>query len=124
MAMLTDEWNADFVERWNRSPPACDSMRGAGMVRFLQVGHDIREAVFYWDEGGRVVLRDLRRGEGMPSFSAGADIWRDFLAGALEAKWAVMTGKIKFKGSISFAIRYGESFNWVARVCKGNQLGD
>ncbi|MCU6501682.1 hypothetical protein LPN04_28195 [Rugamonas sp. A1-17] len=123
MATLTPTWNERFIDSWNRSPQARDSMRGAGPVRFVELDHNIREAIFFWDEAGQVTLENDRQGESMPCFTARSVIWDEFCGGGLEARWAVMTRKIKYTGSMSFAVRYGESFNWVARVLRDNQQG-
>lgn len=115
--VLTTLWVEKFVAQWNCSLDACNAMKGAAQVRFVEVGEDTSaEVVLVWDDDGRVSVCLDSLSSQIPKFTADSATWLQFVNGELEATKAVLTRRIHYAGSIIFAFQYGASFNWVHKV--------
>jgi putative sterol carrier protein len=74
----------------------------------------------HWDENG--CLKRLSHYDGAaPSFRAAEREWGAFISGEYSAVAGVMAGRIEYKGKMSFALRYGASFDTVAEVARNAQ---
>ena len=53
-----------------------------------------------------------------PTFSADVTEWHQFIKGAYSAVAGVMSGKIKYRGKVSFAFKYGSKFDILATLSR------
>lgn len=115
--MFDGVWLDSFIECWNKDPEAPAHFRDLGVVVFHVVDEGNRSVVLHWDETGAVHLSTNRKPlEFAPEFFATTQAWQAFISGQMRARRAVMTGRIKYRGSMLFALKHGDSFDWIPRV--------
>lgn len=113
---FSDAWWDAVLDAWNAAEDA-RLFAGAGTLQFQLEGESPRTAWVRWDENGhgtRVVASEPFS----PQFRATERQWRDFVAGQIDAKRAVLTGKLRFSGSLPRILPYVRAFDALASVAR------
>lgn len=117
--IFSDEWRRYFIDVWNspKNAKAQSALAGAGTVIFVTTSGSLPSAAaLHWDSEGRVGNADDN--PAAPRFEAQEAIWEAFVDGRISAVGAVITGKIKFHGPSTFALRFGPEFDYVSKVLR------
>jgi len=144
--LFSRTWSSRLVAAWNGYPEHHERLAGAGTVIFRveAEGSARREVALCWDETGRMHLiavpaqadtsesseipdhsaSPCGRSAGSPQFSGGEEDWYAFVQGSYSAVAGVLSGRLLYVGPFSFALRFGASFDLVARVARGLTAAD
>jgi len=115
---FSDAWWDAVLGAWN----AADHARlfaGAGTLQFQLEGESPHTAWVNWDENGHGT-RVSAREPFAPLFRATEQQWREFVSGRIDAKRAVLTGKLRFSGSLPRILPYVRAFDALAAVARGS----
>jgi len=121
--IFSDEWRSWFIGVWN-SPAnarAQSALAGAGTVIFVTTSPPPHEVALHWDREGRV--GSAEENPATPRFEAPEAVWEAFVDGRISAVGAVLTGKIKYHGPSTFALRFGPEFDYVSKVLRAQEAG-
>ena len=117
--LFSTEWNKDLCEAWN-SGPHKDQLAGAETVKFiLQQGNKEIVTPFNWDSSGHMsVASHVSTNESIPNFTALENNWNAFIRGEFRGIQGVLSGKLTYKGSMLFVMKFGPKFDYLANVAK------
>ncbi len=116
------QWSDKFAEEWNRSGDTAKGLGNMGKVYFVSISKETTSVMMEFDSLGKGKV--LHTAKAFPSdttvpiFSATLDRWSSFMEGKFNAITGVLTGRIKFKGSLAVGLKYGMAFNKVAPIGK------
>jgi hypothetical protein len=114
-SLFSVAWADRLVAIWNINPEHHGKLAGAGAVGFRVVDPESpRKVVLYWDGDGFLRRLDTATDKVVPCFSATDSEWRAFISGEYSAVAGVLAGRIEYKGKMSFAFKFGSSFDSVA----------
>ncbi|MBI1805532.1 MAG: hypothetical protein HYR76_00610 [Ignavibacteria bacterium] len=114
-------WSEKFAELWNSNKDTAKVLGGMGKVYFASVSADTTCALFDFDSLGQARFLKVLKGtppDTLPIFTSRIERWADFMEGKLNAVAGVLSGKIRYKGPMTLAFKYGFLFNKVAPVGK------
>lgn len=118
-SLFSTTWADRLVAMWNIKTEQPKKLAGAGAVEFRVVDPESpRSVVLYWDETGLLRRLETVSDNVVPRFSATESEWRAFISGEYSAVAGVLAGRIGYKGNMSFAFKYGSSFDNVASVAR------
>lgn len=115
------EWSKTFIQLWNGNKDTARVLGGMGDVYFVSTDADTVAALFHFDSAGQARLMRVSSNtptDTIPTFTSPLFRWAEFMEGKFTAFAGVLGGKIKYKGSITLAIKYGRAFDKVAPVGK------
>ena len=113
---FSDAWWDALLEAWNAATDA-HLLAGAGTLRFELAEETPRTACVRWDETGRGTrVADSERFT--PRFRGTESQWRTFISGEIDAMHAVLTGRLRFSGSLPRILPYVRAFDTLAAVAR------
>ena len=115
--MFEKAWCAKFSELWNGNSDTVKVLANMGKVNFVSIGPDTTAVLFEFDSLGRARYGNVKKSmpdDTIPTFTARLEKWADFMEGRFTSIAGVLTGKIKYKGPMTVAFKYGFAFNKVA----------
>ena len=113
------KWARAMVDGWNTRPELHPNMAGAGAVAFHANEKDeIRTVILNWDSRGMMSWIKKPKNPVTKSFTSTTKEWGRFFGGEYSAVIGVMSGKIKFKGPMSFAVQYGRKFDCMRELAR------
>ena len=114
-------WSKKFSELWNSNPDTAKLLGGMGTVYFVSMSAETVSVLMNFDTAGRATfIRAIKSlpNDTIPAFSSTLEKWAGFMEGKFHAIAGVLAGKIKYKGPMSIAFKYGWHFDKVAPVGK------
>jgi putative sterol carrier protein len=114
--LFSDRWWDVVLAAWNASNDA-RLLAGIGCLRFELDGDPARQTWVVWDDRGHGV----RTGAGEPftsAFSGSPEEWRAFMDGDVDAMLAMLTGRLRFTGSLPRIFPYVRAFDALALVAR------
>lgn len=116
---FSEKWVDRLIASWNDNPQYHSSLAGAGAIVFEVLDTAApRNYVLSWDDKGRIGKIDSAGALDLPHFSASESEWKSFVNGEFSAVAAVLAGRIKYRGKMSFAFKYGPHFDKLARIAR------
>ena len=104
---LTPEWIAEYAHYWNQNETLINSLKNFNArIKYYIEGGD-QPPVYIHVEGGEVKNCGIANG-GKYDFEMWAtpDDWKTIVSGEMGPKAAMLTKKLKFKGSMITAMKY------------------
>lgn len=105
---LTPAWIERYQMAWNQQADLVEGLRGFNALIEYGMEDDSKPSVFLRIEDGRAVANAWKDAPGTPDFvmKASAENWRRLREGSLSGRAALLTKKLKFKGSMITAMKY------------------
>jgi len=115
-ARYSRDWWLLVAKAWNSSDQ-CDLLAGFGDVTFEVLDSDIPAVTLSWNKSGHALIVD---GPGLETckLSAPAPRWDDFVNGKFGAAVGVLTGKIRYSGSLARLLPFPRGFDRLAEVAR------
>lgn len=123
--LFENSWSKKFAELWNKNRDTAKVLAGLGRVWFVRADTETAALLVNFDSSGRaepLKVTNVLPKDSFPAFQAVLTNWANFMEGKFGAVGGVMTGKIKFTGNFSVALKYGQAFDKVAPVGKRASL--
>ena len=113
-------WWVAFQETWNRQEKLNRKFSGLGKAIFNFSDGRGCSVCLNWDRNGRIMGIELADtvDKSLPTFSATLENWQRFVNQEIGAARAVMSGIIQYQGSVSFLLKYGRHFDYLADVAQ------
>jgi len=108
---LTEDWIKEYAKSWNENDTLTSGLKNFNAtIKYFIEGVE-QEPVFLEVENGKVVNYGLANG-GKYDFEmwASLDNWKTLATGGMGPKAAMLSKKLKFKGSMITAMKYMSAF--------------
>ena len=116
---FSEPWVRKLQDAWNDAPANRRKLLAdAGFVRFEvnDEGGAVVEMLF--DNLGRISTVSGRTDLQIPTFSGSLCSWEAFITGKVPAVKSVLTRALRYEGTITFAMRFGASFDHLAEYAR------
>lgn len=113
MQFLSQQWIERYARLWNEHPELVRGLEGFSALIEYGWDPDERPSAFLVVENGRATASYFASAPRSPDFvmRASEENWRRLRQGSLSGRAALLTKKLKFKGSMITAMKYMNAFN-------------
>jgi len=115
---LSEEWIKAYGDEWNKNERLLNDLkRFSARIKYLVEGNEAKDGVYIKVENGKVVETG-KADEGNYDFvlRATLDNWKKLATGDMGPRAAMLTKRLKFKGSMIKAMKYMSAFEESLRL--------
>jgi len=116
-AFLSEEWINEYAQEWNRNEKLKDGLKNFTATIKYSIEGNPQEPVYLQVENGEVTKSGIAPNMNYDfEMWATLDNWKTIATGKMGPKAAMLTKKLKFKGSMVTAMKYMGAFEESLRM--------